>query len=126
MQCPLTVTVSHLNCRTQNPFSLPNFRPIFTNSLETQTPKFSSSLFPAFSRTFITQSYPFSSVDKPKGWRFTPFVAAATRTSSSRSDYYSVLNVSKNASLQEIKAAYRRLARKVLAFYIFTIMQFHR
>ncbi|KAI5660303.1 hypothetical protein M9H77_29096 [Catharanthus roseus] len=112
MQCPLTVTVSHLNCRTQNPFSLPNFRPIFTNSLETQTPKFSSSLFPAFSRTFITQSYPFSSVDKPKGWRFTPFVAAATRTSSSRSDYYSVLNVSKNASLQEIKAAYRRLARK--------------
>lgn len=30
------------------------------------------------------------------------------------SDYYSVLNVSKNATLPEIKSSYRKLARKVL------------
>ncbi|KAK4488939.1 hypothetical protein RD792_004730 [Penstemon davidsonii] len=42
--------------------------------------------------------------------RFAPFIVAAKR--SSNSDYYSVLNVSRNATLQEIKAAYRSLARK--------------
>ncbi|KAG8388147.1 hypothetical protein BUALT_Bualt02G0095700 [Buddleja alternifolia] len=42
--------------------------------------------------------------------RFAPFIAAAAAAKSS--DYYSVLNVSRNATLQEIKAAYRSLARK--------------
>ena len=32
-------------------------------------------------------------------------------------DYYSTLNVSKNATLQEIKGAYRKLARKVCCFF---------
>lgn len=41
--------------------------------------------------------------------RFAAFVAAK-RTSSS--DYYSVLNVGRNATLQEIKSSYRKLARK--------------
>lgn len=44
--------------------------------------------------------------------RFASFIAAAAKSASS-SDYYSVLNVSRNATLQEIKAAYRSLARKV-------------
>ncbi|XP_051113551.1 uncharacterized protein LOC127239440 [Andrographis paniculata] len=41
-----------------------------------------------------------------------PFIAAAAARRDSGSDYYSVLNVDRNASLQEIKAAYRSLARK--------------
>lgn len=34
-------------------------------------------------------------------------------------DYYSTLNVSRNATLQEIKASYRKLARKVSSFLIY-------
>lgn len=44
--------------------------------------------------------------------RFPSFTVTAKRQTSS--DYYSVLNVSRNATLQEIKSAYRNLARKVL------------
>ncbi|XP_073158732.1 uncharacterized protein [Henckelia pumila] len=41
--------------------------------------------------------------------RFASFVAAKTTSSS---DYYSVLNVGRSATLQEIKSSYRKLARK--------------
>lgn len=34
-------------------------------------------------------------------------------TAASKNDYYSVLNVDRSASLQEIKSSYRKLARKV-------------
>lgn len=55
--------------------------------------------------------------------RFHPFVvAAAAKTASSGADYYSVLKVSRNATLQEIKAAYRSLARKV---YIYIYMNIY-
>ncbi|CAH9075866.1 unnamed protein product [Cuscuta epithymum] len=48
--------------------------------------------------------FPFSTHPR----RFASVIAAAKKGS----DYYSVLNVGKNASLQEIKASYRRLARQ--------------
>ncbi|KAL1318329.1 hypothetical protein HN51_070610 [Arachis hypogaea] len=46
--------------------------------------------------------------------RNTPFsrYASTIRAKAGTSDYYSVLNVSRNATLQEIKASYRKLARK--------------
>ncbi|GER45570.1 chaperone protein DNAj [Striga asiatica] len=44
--------------------------------------------------------------------RFVPFVAASAAKRSSTPDHYKVLNVSRNATLQEIKASYRSLARK--------------
>ena len=39
------------------------------------------------------------------------------RAGGSGSDYYSTLNVSPGASLQEIKASYKKLARKVRRFF---------
>lgn len=56
-----------------------------------------------------TESNPFS-VNRRRRRRFVTVEAAAK---SSSSDLYSVLNVSRNATLQEIKASYRKLARKV-------------
>ncbi|XP_057759345.1 uncharacterized protein LOC130979815 [Arachis stenosperma] len=46
--------------------------------------------------------------------RNTPFsrYASTIRAKAGTTDYYSVLNVSRNATLQEIKASYRKLARK--------------
>ncbi|PHU24224.1 hypothetical protein BC332_09331 [Capsicum chinense] len=55
-----------------------------------------------------TESNPFS-VNRRRRRRFVTVEAAAK---SSSSDLYSVLNVSRNATLQEIKASYRKLARK--------------
>ncbi|XP_073281864.1 uncharacterized protein [Primulina huaijiensis] len=67
----------------------------------------------AFSRTLFPSvkvlSTNFSDRRHQRRGRFAAFVAAK-RTSSS--DYYSVLNVGRNATLQEIKSAYRKLARK--------------
>ncbi|XP_042003273.1 chaperone protein DnaJ-like isoform X1 [Salvia splendens] len=102
---------------SQNPISRaiysnsinPNF--IFCNSNYLSPQKFknlgfSATVFPSF-KLRAPHSINFSGSRRR---RFTPFAAAAKRASSS--DYYSVLNVSKNATLQEIKAAYRSLARK--------------
>lgn len=103
---PLTVSNTHFSCRIPNPYSLPNFCPI--------PRKFSSFLFPAFSSSISSRPYTFSSFPKSRGHSFKPFVYAAASRKSSKSDYYSVLDVNKNASLEEIKASYRKLARKVL------------
>ncbi|XP_047942282.1 chaperone protein DnaJ-like isoform X2 [Salvia hispanica] len=102
---------------SQNPISRsnysnsinPNF--IFCNSNYLSPHKvknlgFSATVFPSL-KLRAPHSIYFSGTRRR---RFTPFVAAAKRASSS--DYYSVLSVSKNATLQEIKAAYRSLARK--------------
>ncbi|KAL3835393.1 hypothetical protein ACJIZ3_010129 [Penstemon smallii] len=92
-----------------NPIN-PNF--IFCNS-SCSSPKFktlgfSGRKFPTFKTTF---KVPYTKYFNYTGRRrFAPFIVAAK--SSSSSDYYSVLNVSRNATLQEIKAAYRSLARK--------------
>lgn len=121
----LTVSYTHLPCRFPNPSSLPKFSPILINSLKIQTPrKFSSFLFPALSSSISSRPYTFSSFPNSRGRRFKPFVNAAASRKSSKSDYYSVLDLNKNASLDEIKASYRKLARKVLNFTIMTIFYF--
>ncbi|KAH6803297.1 hypothetical protein C2S51_034743 [Perilla frutescens var. frutescens] len=88
----------------------PNF--IFCNSnlltLKFKKLGFSGSVFLPF-KLRAPSSINFSGTRRR---RFTPFAAAAAATGVSGSDYYSVLSVSRNATLQEIKAAYRSLARK--------------
>lgn len=94
----------------------PNF--IFCNSnyfspLKFKDLGFSAAVFPSF-KLRVPHSINFSGTRRR---RFTPFVAAAAATNrASGSDYYSVLNVRRIATLQEIKAAYRSLARKVYVF----------
>lgn len=69
---------------------------------------FSRSINPAFNNIFsIPNSNKFVI---PKRRCIKSFIAA--RKASSADDYYSVLNISRNATLQEIKTAYRSLARK--------------
>lgn len=49
--------------------------------------------------------------------RRSPLRRASLRASvTAATDYYSTLNVGRNATLQEIKASYRKLARKVCVF----------
>ncbi|CAK9158630.1 unnamed protein product [Ilex paraguariensis] len=79
----------------------------------------SSSLVPlnplGFSNSFPTlkllYTAPISPSLNPTRRRFNPIIRAAS-VSAKGSDYYSVLNVSRNATLQEIKSSYRQLARK--------------
>ncbi|KAL0464051.1 UNVERIFIED_CONTAM: Chaperone protein dnaJ A6, chloroplastic [Sesamum latifolium] len=94
----------------------PNFIFCSSNYLSTLKFKiggFSGGVFPALKAVpGIPNSNNFSSTRRG---RFAPFVAAAAAKRAGRTsepDYYSVLNVSRNATLQEIKAAYRSLARK--------------
>nr|XP_027124507.1 uncharacterized protein LOC113741211 [Coffea arabica] len=87
---------------TNNTFSNPNFYPNFT-SPKTQSLKFSPSS--SSSNVPFNLFYSFS----PRRRRLSPIIA---RAAAKTPDYYSVLSVSKNASLQDIKAAYRKLARK--------------
>ena len=49
--------------------------------------------------------------------------AASTIRAKAGTDYYSTLNVTSNATLQEIKSAYRKLARKV-CLYLFIYLSF--
>lgn len=82
---------------------------------------FSATVFPSF-KLRVSRSTNFSTRRR----RFTPFAAAAAAAKrASGPDYYSVLNVSRNATLQEIKAAYRSLARKVSVYtlHCFLCMQ---
>jgi hypothetical protein len=59
-----------------------------------------------------TNNFQSPNVTSAKGHRF--FNTASVRAAASaRADYYSTLNVSRNATLQEIKSSYRKLARKV-------------
>ncbi|KAL2462346.1 Molecular chaperone Hsp40/DnaJ family protein [Abeliophyllum distichum] len=68
-----------------------------------------------FSRSIIPASKTISTIPTsinfihPQRRPFSPFIAARKASSS---DYYSVLNISRNATLQEIKTSYRSLARK--------------
>lgn len=80
-------------------------------SLKLRNLGFSGSLFPSV-KVISTN---ISDRRHQRRGRFNAFVAAK-RTSSS--DYYSVLNVGRNATLQEIKASYRKLARKVIFTYL--------
>lgn len=98
----------------------PNF--IFCNSNYLSPHKFKNLGFSATVFPSIKLRAPHSiNFSGSRRRRFIPFAAAAKRASSS--DYYSVLNVSKNATLQEIKAAYRSLARKVIVYIILCLCQ---
>ncbi|GFQ02261.1 chaperone protein dnaj [Phtheirospermum japonicum] len=82
----------------------------YQSSLKFKTLGFSGSVFPTLKTiSRVPNYYNFKSTRRR---RFAPFVAAAAAQRTSSPDYYKVLNVSKNATLQEIKAAYRSLARK--------------
>ncbi|KAL6495002.1 hypothetical protein OROGR_030921 [Orobanche gracilis] len=88
---------------------------IFCNSnhhspLKSTTLGFSGSVFPTLKAVFrISHRNNFySTIGRP----FIPFAAAAAAKGTSSPDYYKVLDVSRNATLQDIKAAYRLLARK--------------
>ncbi|KAG6746765.1 hypothetical protein POTOM_049131 [Populus tomentosa] len=84
-----------------NPVSNPTIRPFPANSFSTTPPLH-------FLKTNNFRSPNFTSA---KGHRF--FNTASVRAAASaRADYYSTLNVSRNATLQEIKSSYRKLARK--------------
>ncbi|CAN4088709.1 unnamed protein product [Withania somnifera] len=89
-------------------YTAPNINP--NSGLSTfsfpKTLTFSTSLFPSL-KFLSTKPNPFP-VKRKK--RRSVTVDAAAKSSSS--DLYSVLNVSRNATLQEIKASYRKLARK--------------
>ncbi|KAK4410715.1 Chaperone protein DnaJ 1 [Sesamum angolense] len=85
----------------------------YLSALKFKIGGFSGRVFPALKAVpGIPNSNDFSST---RHGRFAPFVAAAAAKRPGRTsgpDYYTVLNVSRNATLQEIKAAYRSLARK--------------
>ncbi|XP_057767616.1 uncharacterized protein LOC130987925 [Salvia miltiorrhiza] len=87
----------------------PNLRSINSNfifcssSCKFENLGFSATVFPSF-KLRVPHSINFS------GTRRRRFAPAAQKVSGP--DYYSVLNVSRNANLQEIKAAYRSLARR--------------
>ncbi|KAL6517920.1 hypothetical protein OROMI_033621 [Orobanche minor] len=91
--------------------------PIFTfcnsnyhSPLKFTTLGFSGSVFPTLKAVYrISHRDYFYST---RGRRFAPFAAAAAAKGTSSPDYYKVLKVSRNATLQDIKAAYRLLARK--------------
>ncbi|CAI9113712.1 OLC1v1014365C1 [Oldenlandia corymbosa var. corymbosa] len=91
-----------LNPNSTYAFNRPNLAPI-SSSLKPQNLKFSS-----FSNSELTPLY----LSSTRNRRLFSSVIAAAARNSAKPDYYSVLNVSKNASLQDIKAAYRKLARK--------------
>ena len=85
-----------------NPISNPAIRPIPANSFSITPPL----------HFLKTNNFQSPNVTSAKGHRF--FNTASVRAAASaRADYYSTLNVSRNATLQEIKSSYRKLARKV-------------
>ena len=85
-----------------NPISNPAIRPIPANSFSITPPL----------HFLKTNNFHSPNVTSAKGHRF--FNTASVRAAASaRADYYSTLNVSRNATLQEIKSSYRKLARKV-------------
>lgn len=65
---------------------------------------------------------------RPKRRRFAGVIrAAAGGGGGGGGDYYSLLNVSRNATLSEIKSSYRKLARKVCVFfqkYVFLFLDY--
>ncbi|KAL6958273.1 hypothetical protein U1Q18_037731 [Sarracenia purpurea var. burkii] len=76
--------------------------------------------FPTFNSFFVSSSTvdsTFLRLNPRHASRIFPRARAQRRRISSivsaGSDYYSILNVGRSASLQEIKASYRKLARKV-------------
>lgn len=65
----------------------------------------------SFSSSFSPGRLRFVSRSSDRRRRCTPIKAKAT-------DYYGTLNLSRNSTLQEIKSAYRSLARKVRMFFV--------
>ncbi|KAL9170039.1 hypothetical protein ABFS82_04G117900 [Erythranthe guttata] len=108
MQVSQNLSCGAINSNPVNP----NFISCNSNcssSLKFNSLGFSAAVFPTFKATIprIPNANTFNSAGRR---RFRPFAAA--KTASSGPDYYSVLKVGRNATLQEIKAAYRSLARK--------------
>ncbi|KAL2478948.1 Molecular chaperone Hsp40/DnaJ family protein [Forsythia ovata] len=99
----------------------PNFQCVNANTINPNISFCNSNNSPfqlkklGFSRSIIPASKTISTIPTsinfihPKRRPFSPFIAARK---ASGSDYYSVLNISRNATLQEIKTSYRSLARK--------------
>ncbi|KAL3655088.1 hypothetical protein CASFOL_000874 [Castilleja foliolosa] len=109
MQVSHNPNIPSINSNAINPrFTFCNSN--YQSYLKFKTLGFSGSVFPTLkSISIIPNYYNFKSTRRR---RFAPFVAAASARRTSSPDYYKVLNVSRNATLQEIKAAYRSLARK--------------
>ncbi|KAJ4828187.1 hypothetical protein Tsubulata_045117 [Turnera subulata] len=101
------------NCCYATPKPTSHFPPIPPNTLTTLSPslKASSLSFTSSNSSDILPTTCLSSrTHNSRRRRFTTVIAAAA--AGARTDYYSTLNVTKNASLQEIKTSYRKLARK--------------
>lgn len=74
---------------------------------------------PTFASNFLPKFH------YPKPFRFTTTKnrsRAAVIRAEAGTDYYSILNVSSNATLKEIKASYRKLARKVPTLYCVCVL----
>lgn len=80
---------------------------------------------------FFNSAFPtFIWFSKNPNCSFTPpynqrrsFAGVVRAVSSGATDYYSVLNLSSNATLPEIKASYRKLARKVFVLFTATLFR---
>ncbi|XP_058722553.1 uncharacterized protein LOC131594451 isoform X2 [Vicia villosa] len=100
--------ISFSSFQNQNPLSMP----FITHSPPSSSP-FTIVTSMGFTATpsnltfKTTTTFPFSFSSTRNRSRFALIVRAKTET-----DYYSTLNVSNTASLQEIKSSYRKLARK--------------
>ena len=102
--------------------SISTFPPPFPNSSALRPNSFlkfhTSSSLSSGASTFFNKTLPFPNPNSG-GFlrRRSPLRRASLRASATAAtDYYSTLKVGRNATLQEIKASYRKLARKVCAF----------
>ncbi|KAM7479622.1 hypothetical protein LguiA_027835 [Lonicera macranthoides] len=110
---PITHVINYCSCfNLKKPtINLSLFPPItsFSTCCSAKTLGFSNSVSPTLKCFCRNPNYNFL-YSKNRRRRCT--VIARASTSRGGSDYYSVLNVSRSATLQEIKASYRNLARK--------------
>lgn len=111
---PITHVINYCSCiNLNNPtINLSLFPPItsYSTCCSVETLGFSNSVSPTLKCLCRNPNYN-SLYSNIRRRRCT--VIARASTSRGGSDYYSVLNVSRSATLQEIKASYRNLARKV-------------
>uniref|UniRef100_A0A7N2RC11 Chaperone protein DnaJ n=1 Tax=Quercus lobata TaxID=97700 RepID=A0A7N2RC11_QUELO len=110
---PITITITHTPHS-----SISTFPPPFPNSSALRPNSFlkfhTSSSLSSGASTFFNKTL---LIPNPNSGRFlrrrSPLRRASLRASATAStDYYSTLKVGRNATLQEIKASYRKLARK--------------
>ncbi|XP_062118114.1 uncharacterized protein LOC133831733 isoform X2 [Humulus lupulus] len=99
--------IIHNPCFTAN---LPPF-PNSTIRLTTTTTTSSSTFLTSRASNFFSGNLRFSYPNSPFFRRRKP-LPASSAVRASRTDYYSTLQVSRDATLQEIKASYRKLARQ--------------